>query len=432
INSGSAVDFVKFVHGLLLPQHPQSGAEERTAVILANCGQLRWNRRRGRVSWDAQTRGSAVHEASLYDPVVNTVEGQRDQKAHIAYVLSEVVPALCKEGGKLGVIAIADSARYVCEVLDERWGELGGRMESLALVFPHHERGVYQDEGFKTWLEQRGRGYIMSDSPAGKGVFGPDGGKEAWQWGYGVNVYGLPVEVAEESVFPRHFRGIVEWMAEVARDEGYVNETVVAVDVDVEEVAERKEEKWGGELVGAEIWETEAGRAQLRVPRKIYFGKVEGEKGSVEESKKTIEGVNGDQVEAQPAEEAKKDTVQPHEENTREGTAEPEDVAPAQTKAEETTPKLSLLTYDGASDERPPITSTSTSTSTAIPPERMERLPSYVETDESEPEVKLSKEEKAAILQITVLSSPVRGKGKENENEMKVGNGGACVEGERK
>ncbi|KFY09135.1 hypothetical protein V492_05587, partial [Pseudogymnoascus sp. VKM F-4246] len=157
--------------------------------------------------------------------------------------------------------------------------------------------------------------------------------------------------------------------------------------------------------------------------------KLEEEKGSVEESKKTIEGVNADKAEAQPVEKAEKDTVNSPHETTKEGTVQPSDSAPAQTKTEEATPKLSLLTYDGASDERPPITSTSTST--AIPPERMERLPSYVETDDSEPEVKLSKEEKAAILQITVLSSPVRGKGKENENETKVGNG-ACVEGERK
>ncbi|OBT51777.1 hypothetical protein VE04_06414, partial [Pseudogymnoascus sp. 24MN13] len=99
INAGSCVDFVKYVHS-------QAG---RPAVILANCGQLRWNRRQGRamtrVSWDSQTRESAVHDAPLYEPVVNTVEGNRDQKAHISYLLSTVVPALCKEGGQLDVIA---------------------------------------------------------------------------------------------------------------------------------------------------------------------------------------------------------------------------------------------------------------------------------------------------------------------------------------
>ncbi|KFY47638.1 hypothetical protein V496_10509, partial [Pseudogymnoascus sp. VKM F-4515 (FW-2607)] len=127
INAGSAVDFVKYVHSQGGQASPDSGAEGRPAVLLANCGQLRWNRRHGRamtrVSWDSQTRESAVHDASVYEPAVNTVEGMRDQKAHIAYILSAVVPALCKEGGKLDVIAIADSARN--GAVWARWRERG-------------------------------------------------------------------------------------------------------------------------------------------------------------------------------------------------------------------------------------------------------------------------------------------------------------------
>ncbi|KFX86563.1 hypothetical protein O988_09502, partial [Pseudogymnoascus sp. VKM F-3808] len=112
INAGSAVDLVKYVHASG-PADTEGG--ERPAVIIGNCGQLRWNRKQGRamtrVSWDSQTRESAVHDAVVYDPATNTVEGQRDQKEHINYLLSAVVPALCMKGVKLDVIAIADSAR---------------------------------------------------------------------------------------------------------------------------------------------------------------------------------------------------------------------------------------------------------------------------------------------------------------------------------
>lgn len=513
INAGSAVDFVKYAHS---QESPDGG---RTAVILANCGQLRWNRRQGRamtrVSWDSQTRESAVHDAPLYDPSTNTVEGTRDQKEHIRYILSIVVPMLCKKGVKVDVIAIADSARYVCEVLDENWEALGATMQSLAVVFPFHERGVYQDAGFRGWLEERGRGYVMSEGEGGKGVFGPEGGREAWQWGYGMNVYGVPVEVAEESVFPRHFRGIVDWMGEVARDPEYVNEQVVAVDVEVEKAEEGEGEQWGEELVGAEIWETEAGRAQLRgdmagevLGEVTGEDQVEAEKVDMNEGKKIIEGVNEGEVEAQPDKaEPEEDTEQPQKENTKEDTVQSENEVTAQTETEleegteqpqkentnevtaqsvtevapelpqqvkkeaekdtqqpqkentkdgtlhpqqqptkshtahpstdttahtltEVTRKLTLLGYDGAADEPSVTSSTSTFTSTStatsttnsaassatssnsIPPERMERLPSYVETDEGEPRVKLSREEKERILQITVLSSPGRGGGK--------------------
>ncbi|KFZ24721.1 hypothetical protein V502_00782 [Pseudogymnoascus sp. VKM F-4520 (FW-2644)] len=347
-----------------------------------------------------------------------------------------------------------------------------------------------------------------------------------------MNVYGLPVEVAEESVFPRYFCGIVDWMGEVARDPEYVNEQVVAVDVEVEvgeerdgeqwgeemivdvevEVGEERDgEQWGEELVGAEIWETEAGRAQLRgdtvgevLGEVTGKDKVEAENGGRDEGNKMIEGVNEGEVEAQPdkaeleedteqprkentkedtvqteKEDANEGTVQSEKENTKEGTAQSQNDASAQPEREvaselaqqvkveaeqdtvqpqkenakdgtsqpqqqttkdrpahptnhdtaytltEVTRKLALLGYDGAADEPSVTTSTSTFTSTtftstnssnassnSIPPERMERLPSYVETDEGEPRVKLSKEEKAKILQITVLSSPVRGEGK--------------------
>lgn len=501
INAGSAVDFVKYVHSQVGQAFPESGEEGRPAVLLANCGQLHWNRRHGRamtrVSWDSQTRESAVHDASVYEPAVNTVEGMRDQKAHIEYILSTVVPALCKEGGNLDVIAIADSARYVCGVLDENWDGLKGRMQSLACVFPFHDRKMYQNEGFRQWLVERGRGYIMAESPAGMGLFGPDGGREAWQWGYGMNVYGLPVEVAEESVFPRHFRGLVDWMGEVAGVEGYVNEEVVVVDVESAEEVVEKGEEWGEELVGAEIWGTEAGMRQLRGEVATEW-KAE-EKGDVDGGNETIERVKEGEVNAQQVkEEAEKDAAQPENETTHEAiahtygnvkaqlqkeqpendTAQTNGAAQAQLQKQETekdtaqlqkqttkelpirsannstsktlnevSAKLARLGYDGAEDEPSSSTSTSTSTprstsatssgttstssstsisaSNTIPPERMERLPSYVETDEGEPLVELSKEEKAAILQITVLSSPVKGgKGKEGEEKGGEGKGG--------
>ncbi|KAL5353765.1 hypothetical protein ACLOAV_001807 [Pseudogymnoascus australis] len=298
----------------------------------------------------------------------------------------------------------------------------------------------------------------MAESPAGMGLFGPDGGREAWQWGYGMNVYGLPVEVAEESVFPRHFKGLVDWMGEVAGVEGYVNEEVVVVDVESAEEVVEKGEEW---VEGEEAAEWKA-----------------VEKGDVDGSNKTIEGVNEAEVDAevdaqQVKEEAEKDTVQPQNETTNKATAQTEgkvvaqlqkeqaeddtaqtkDATEAQAQKQETekdtaqlqkqttkelpirsannstsqtlnevSAKLARLGYDGAEDDEPSTsTSTSTSRSTStttsasastasstsisasnsIPPERMERLPSYVETDEGEPLVKLSKEEKAAILQIT-------------------------------
>ncbi|KFY70763.1 hypothetical protein V498_10230, partial [Pseudogymnoascus sp. VKM F-4517 (FW-2822)] len=263
-----------------------------------------------------------------------------------------------------------------------------------------------------------------------------------------------------------------------------------------EEVVEKGEE-WCEELVGAEIWGTEAGMRQLRGEEAAEW-KAE-EKGDVDGGNRTIEGLKEGEVEAQSEKEGpEKDTVQPQNETTNEATTQIEgnvvaqlekeqaedyadqtkDTAEAQAQKQETekdtaqlqkqttkelpirsannstsqtlnevSAKLARLGYDGAGDEPSSSTSTSTSRSTStttsgsastasstsisasnsIPPERMERLPSYVETDEGEPLVKLSKEEKAAILQITVLSSPVKGgngKGGEEKGDGEKGGDG--------
>ncbi|KFX86733.1 hypothetical protein O988_09465, partial [Pseudogymnoascus sp. VKM F-3808] len=180
------------------------------------------------------------------------------------------------------------------------------------------------------------------------------GGREAWQRGCGMNVYGLPVEVAEESVFPRHFREIVDWMGEVARDPEYVNEEIVAMDVESEAQEEGAEEQWGEQLVGPEVWETDAGRAQLRgdtVGEVTVLNKVEVEKGDVDETKKLLEGV----VAKLSKVDLKNDTVLPQQDATKEGTTQTEP---------KSAPKLRPFGYDGAADDP------SASTSTSIPPER--------------------------------------------------------------
>ncbi|KFY36034.1 hypothetical protein V495_07958, partial [Pseudogymnoascus sp. VKM F-4514 (FW-929)] len=170
-------------------------------------------------------------------------------------------------------------------------------------------------------------------------------------------------------------------MVEVARDPEYVNEEIVAMDVEGEAPDEGEGEQWGEWLVGPEVWETDAGRAQLRgdtVGEVTVEDKAGAEKGDVDETKKLLEGVVDktkkllDGVVARLGKvELDKESVLPQQEITKEGTAQTET---------EAAPKLRPFSYDGAADEP------SASTSTSIPPERMERLPSYVETDEGEPQ----------------------------------------------
>lgn len=459
INAGSAVDFVKYVLSQDLETKATTadgssgGGAHHTGIIIANCGQLRWHRGSGkamtRASWDALRRPSAVHEAIAFDPVANTVEHNRNPSEHIAYILSTVVPGLCA-GAKLDVIAISDSAGYVFEYLSEEWDVVKERMGSLALLFPRHDLSEVLNEEFLAWLRKRARGYITAESPAGMGIFGPLGGREGWQRGYGMNVYGLPIEVADESVFPRHFRWVVDWMREVARDPEYENEEIVELETGDVDVDEEEKVEW----VGAEYWDTEDGKAQLTREDTVKGaasqlesgdgdgnsiapqpqpetgeedGKALSRKSNVgEEGKAQINGEGaGEGVEEVKVQIDEEDVGE--ENNTQLTGEDMEGGGKGQKVTEDTEDKTQIEsktkggeshtgTEDTANDQHLGIDGAATDEiDISIPPERMERLQSFVRTDEGEPQMELSKEERAAILQITVASSPVKEEGHEKE-----------------
>jgi len=335
------------------------------------------------MSWNALTRPSAVHDAIVFDPLRNTVEHNRDADEHVAHILSSVVRALCHKDARLDVIAIGDSGGKVTKYLDENWDATKGKMESLAVVFPALDREMIKNEEFKDFLKKRARGYIMSENPANSGVYGPLGGPERWQWSYGMNIYSLDYEVAEEMVFPRQFKHVVDWTQDVAKDPEYVNEEVVAAEetqeIELEGVTGKDSEIWAGDKEEGERendWKLERVEESGAKHEDADGVKAAAEAaGKVEQSGADLVDVNGAKAAAATAKEAIEEVVE----------------APS---------KLSPLGSDGAAD---PL-------DISCPPERMEPLPSYIKTDESPVSVLLTKEEKAAILQISVLSSPVKEK----------------------
>lgn len=472
INAGSAVDLVKYIQGLPSdPNFPSSSMSATDAngdsntddkagtkarphelnpnhpgIILANMGQLRWCRREQKAltyaSWNALTRPSAVHDPIVFDPLRNTVEHNRDADEHVAHILSTVVPALCHKDAKLDIIAICDSSENVTKYLDENWDATKGRMESLAVVFPTLDCETIKNEEFKDFLKKRARGYIMSENPPNSGLYGPLGGPERWQWSYGMNIYGLVYEVAEEMVFPRQFRHVVDWMQDVAKNPEYVNEEVVAVE-------ETQEMEFDG-VTGkdSEIWAEDKGKAERENDWKLERVEKSGAKHADADGVKAAEAagrvgqwgvefvdVEGAKAAAATAKEVMEEAVEASPKPAPLGfddTADPLDIScppehmeplpsyiktddspvpvlptkeenSAATTAEEIVeacPKPTPLGFDGAAD---PL-------DISCPPERMEPLPSYIKTDDSPVSVLLTKEEKAAILQISVVSSPVKEK----------------------
>lgn len=261
------------------------GETEAPAIILANTGQLRWCRSLGKAmtftSWNALTRPSAVDECVHYDPIRNSVAGHRDIGQHVDQILTTVIPKLCGRDAKIEIMAIADSCKYVPLSLDRNWSSIAPRMQSMALIDPDFAQPEsYTNPLFKAFLLQRTRGFVKDSTvPANTPMFGPSGGAYAWEKGFGYNIYSIPDESVDESVFPRHFLNVLEWQAKLASDPKHCEDELTIktfgedadalgadIDTTVKTHAEIEAEiKLGHEqgLLNADFWDTPDGVEEI-------------------------------------------------------------------------------------------------------------------------------------------------------------------------
>lgn len=294
------------------------GDTEALAIILANTGQLRWCRSLGKsmtfTSWNALTRPSAVDECVHYDPIRNSVAGHRDISKHVDQILTTVIPKLCGRDAKIEIIAIADSCEYVPLSLDRNWSSIAPRMQSMALINPDFAQPEsYTNPLFKAFLLQRTRGFIKDSTvPANTPMFGPSGGAHAWQKGFGYNIYSIPDESADESIFPRRFLNVLDWQAKVASDPKHCEDELTIktfgedadalgadIDTTVKTHAEIEAEiKSGHEqgLLNADFWDTPDGVEEItrKEDELTAANKAMGKGVSFEEYKEEEERVSNE------------------------------------------------------------------------------------------------------------------------------------------
>lgn len=128
ISSGSALDFVHDI------QNGKDGAD--TAIVIANPGQLLWNRRGQRAltlsSWNGLPRKTGVSNAIRIDPVKNHIPGNYDVKEHVNCVF-EAVGKLAKEDVKIDVIGLGEGAEESVKFLEEHWGLWEKKVEAICV-----------------------------------------------------------------------------------------------------------------------------------------------------------------------------------------------------------------------------------------------------------------------------------------------------------
>ncbi len=181
INVGSAVGFVKH-----LEERFRVKGGPMPAVVLANCGQLRWSRRHKKamtqVSWYAMPQKSCVDPPYHFDEKKNTIPGNRSTFEHVSYVFNNVLanPDLCNQESEIQVIGVSDGAVQASIFLENpdnftKWCEASripqqylygipkpvtlameggytGRITAFASLGTYYHAQEMHNEKFKAWF----------------------------------------------------------------------------------------------------------------------------------------------------------------------------------------------------------------------------------------------------------------------------------------
>lgn len=129
IAAGSALNFVHDVQS-----RDDSGD---TAIVIANLGQLLWNRRTQRAltmaSWNGLPRKNGVSNAVRIDPVKNHIPGNENVEAHVKSVFEDVIGKLAREDVVIDVIGVGDGAEESVKYLDQDWGRWETTVRAICL-----------------------------------------------------------------------------------------------------------------------------------------------------------------------------------------------------------------------------------------------------------------------------------------------------------
>ncbi|KAK4239149.1 hypothetical protein C8A03DRAFT_32764 [Achaetomium macrosporum] len=202
-------------------------------VVLANTGELWW--------WPEGTRGltpierhqvpmsSAVNYGRRHDPKTNEVPGNRTVAEHVKGVFEAVVMGnMLNKEAKVDVIAVGDAADVVEAYLDDDkvWEKVGGRLGCLVVMGGFYSSANFKCEGFRQFMKERARAYIIHHTPLDTPIAGSGGNPGAAAFtSYGCPVYSAGDTKVTETMLIDAQPAVLSWIQRVALEgDVYKNE----------------------------------------------------------------------------------------------------------------------------------------------------------------------------------------------------------------
>ncbi|KLU83116.1 hypothetical protein MAPG_02182 [Magnaporthiopsis poae ATCC 64411] len=296
INTGSLVNFTKAL--LVSPNDSSSngcsgGVDGNAAppgLVIANPGQLWWwpQGRRALNEWsrEAVPMPSAVHwgYTTLEE---NRVPGNHDPAQHVQYLFNKYLPTVLGDKAIVDVIGIGDGADAMHEFLDQEanWEKWGPRLGSLAVLGAFFDGTQSRVAGFREFLRNRARAYVISAEPLDMPISGAEGNPKVGGFtSFGCTVYSSGETGVNELIMIKAMDSVLAWLREVAKDPDYTNPQIVVTYGNIAEDGDGEETNgWGGGDSG-----------EWREPDAVNeAGEKADETGGIKEETKWTKGENG-------------------------------------------------------------------------------------------------------------------------------------------
>ena len=230
IASGSAINLIQDI------QSGKDGAD--TAIVIADAGQLLWNRRNERAmtmaSWNGLPRKTGVSGPVRIDATRNHIPENEGVKEHVASVFA-AVEKLARDDVVVNIIGIGEGAEEAVEYMDQNWERWEGKVRAVCvgMGFVWSVRDQVSNRRFRDFwsrvcshptsvlynftdllpIQQRARAYLIHNEP----VETPLNGRAQ----LGCNCFSSGEATFTENIMPRAYKSMLAFFQMVNDIPGY-------------------------------------------------------------------------------------------------------------------------------------------------------------------------------------------------------------------
>ncbi|KAH7161276.1 hypothetical protein EDB81DRAFT_924686 [Dactylonectria macrodidyma] len=205
-------------------------------IVLANMGQRYWwpeGKRALTIEGSGDTPlPSLVHSGTRHVSPLNDIPGSESALRHVETIFRDILASVTASTTKIDIVAIGQSCEVVENFFDDQknWDSWCGRLSSMILLGTVFDTVGLTNEGFKKFLAQRTRAYLISEEPLDTPLAPPQGNPSLMIDPLGCPCYSSSEPHYTELIAIRALRPALGYLQEVAMTTGFTNPPIEVIE----------------------------------------------------------------------------------------------------------------------------------------------------------------------------------------------------------